>query len=193
MKYAATILLLLLLLTSGCDLFRTRDAESPNQPRSNYQLAVTPELLIQNLVNSMKDGNLQNYLACLSDTSFSGKSYLFVPSSGAASLYPSFASPWDKKNESGYFTNLISRIPSGQQMTVVLTNQNSSLQGDSIIYSASYVLNVPFTDSSIPSLYQGDMKLNMFRDTRLVWNVYLWQDIKSTQYPSWSELKGRLY
>ena len=191
MKYFAVILFLLLL--GGCDLFQTRDAQKPDQPRSNYQIAVTPDLLIQNLVNSLKDVNLQNYLSCFSDTSFSGKSYLFYPSSGAASLYPSFASSWDKKNESAYFTNLISRIPSGVQVTLVITNSNSSPQGDSIIYSASYTLNVPFTDSSIPSLYQGDLKFSMIRDSRLVWSIYLWLDIKSTQSPSWSELKGRLY
>jgi hypothetical protein len=191
MRYFAVIFLLLLL--GGCDLFQTRDAQKPDQPRSNYQIAVTPDLLIQNLINSLKDVNLQNYLACFSDTSFSGKSYLFYPSIGAASLYPSFASPWDKKNESAYFTNLISRIPSDVPVTLVITNTNSSQLGDSIIYSASYTLNVPFTDSSIPSLYQGDLKFSMIRDSRLVWSIYLWLDIKSTQSPSWSELKGRLY
>ena len=182
-----------LLLLGGCDLFQTRDAQIPDQSRSNYQTAVTKDLLIQNLINSMKDVNLQNYLACFSDTSFSGKQFIFNPSSGAASLYPSFAYPWDKKNESAYFTNLISRIPSGIPVTLVITNPSSSQVGDSIIYSASYTLNVPFTDSSIPSLYQGDLKFNMIQDSRLVWSIYLWQDIKSTQYPSWSELKGRLY
>ena len=190
MKYFAIIFFLFF---GGCDLFQTRDAQKPNLTRSNYQLAVTPDLLILNLVNSLSDVNLQNYLACFSDTAFSGKSYLFYPSSEAASLYPSFASSWDKKSESGYFTNLIARIPSGLQVTLNLTNAISSPQGDSIIYSASYTLNVPFTDSSIPSLYQGDLKFSMIKDSRLVWSIYLWRDIKSTQYPSWSELKGRLY
>ncbi|MDR3611770.1 MAG: hypothetical protein P4L27_14465 [Ignavibacteriaceae bacterium] len=165
----------------------------PDQPRSNYQLAVTPDILIQNLTNSLADVNLQNYLACFSDTSFSGKSFLFSPSSGAASLYPSYSSPWDKKNESEYFTNLIARISSGQPVTLITANANSSQQGDSLIYSATYTISVPFTDSSIPSLYAGDMKFYMIRDSRLVWSIYYWQDIKSTQYPSWSDLKGRLY
>jgi len=191
MRYFAIILFLVSL--GGCDLFQTRDAQKPNQPRSNYQLAVTPDLLIQNLVNSLKDVDLQNYLACFSDTSFSGKSYIFYPSIGAASLYPSFASPWDKKNESAYFTNLISRIPAGVQVTLVITNSISSPQGDSIIYTASYSLSVPFIDSSIPSLYQGGLKFSMIRDSRLVWSIYLWEDNKSPDFPSWSELKGRLY
>jgi hypothetical protein len=190
MKYFAIIFFLFF---GGCDLFQTRDAQTPDQARSNYQTAVTPDLLIQNLINSMKDVNLQNYLNCFSEVSFSGKSFLFYPSSEAASLYPSFASPWDIKSESAYFTALISRIPLGSQVTLSISNSNSSQLGDSIIYSASYTLNVPFTDPSIPSLYQGDLKFSMVKDSRLVWSIYLWQDIKSPQFPSWSDLKGRLY
>jgi len=186
------IVIFFLILLGGCDLFQTRDAQQPNQSRSNYQVATSSDIVIQNLINSMKENNLQNYLACFSDTSFSGKPFLFIPSSGAASLYPSFASPWDKKNESYYFTTLIGR-PIGDTIRLVITNPNSSQVGDSLIYSASYTLSVPFIDASIPSLYEGDLKFSMILDSRLVWSIYLWQDIKSTQYPSWSELKGRLY
>ena len=188
MKYFTVILCSLLL--GGCDLFQTRDAQQPNQSRSNYQVAVTTDLLIQNMTNSLKDMNLQNYLSCFSDTSFSGKQFLFQPSLEAIPLFPS--SPWDKKNESLYFTNLIGKIP-GLQATLVFTNPSSSQVGDSLIYSASYTLSVPFIDASIPSLYEGDLKFSMVRDSRLVWSIYYWQDIKSTQFPSWSELKGRLY
>jgi hypothetical protein len=190
MKYIGMIFSVLFIF-EGCDLFQTRDAEKPDQPRSNYQSAVTPDILLQNLVNSFNDVNLQNYLACFSDTP---KSFLFIPSSGAASLYPSYSTPWDKKNESEYFTNLIARIPSDQPVTLITSNVNSSQQGDSLIYTATYALSVPFTDLSIPSLYQGDLKFYMVRDSRLIWSIYYWQDFKSsTQYPSWSELKGRLY
>jgi hypothetical protein len=191
MRYFAVIFFLLLM--GGCDLFNARDAEIPSQSRSNYQIAVTPDIVIMNLVYSLKDMNKQNYLSCFSDISFSGKSFLFYPSSEAASLYPSFASPWDKNNEGSYFNNLIPSIPKGLPVTLDLTNPSSSIQGDSLIYTASYSLAVPFTDSSIPSLYKGDLKFYMILDSRNVWSIYLWQDIKSTQFPSWSELKGRLY
>jgi hypothetical protein len=191
MKYAA--LICLLFLTAGCDLFRTRDPQTPSQPRSNYQQAVTPELLIQNLTNSLTDKNLQNYLDCFTDSSFSGKSYYFIPSSSAASLYQAFTGTFDKKSESQYFTNLKSKIPTDQPITVVFSNQISSPLGDSLIYTASYTLNIPFTDPQIPAPYQGDLKLYMIRDSRLVWSIYQWQDIKSTNESSWSDLKGRLY
>jgi len=191
MKYAA--LICLLFLTAGCDLFRTRDPQPPTQSRSNYQQAVTPELLIQNFTSSLTDKNLQNYLDCFTDSSFTNKSYYFIPSSSAASLYQAFTGTFDKKGETQYFTNLKSKIPTDQQITVVFSNPISSPQGDSLIYTASYALNIPFTDPSIPVLYQGDLKFYMIRDSRLVWSIYEWKDIKSTSQSSWSDLKGRLY
>jgi hypothetical protein len=140
----------------------------------------------------MQDLNLQNYLSCFSDTTFGGKTFVFSPSSGAASQYPSFTSTWSKPNEKGYFTNLIPLVNTNLQITLLLTTPIKSQQGDSIFYSASYTLNIPFKDSSIPSTYEGDLKFTMVWDTRS-WTIYFWQDIKSTQNPSWSELKGRLY
>jgi hypothetical protein len=191
MKYTALICLLFLI--GGCDLFRTRDPQTPDQPRSNFQQAVTPDLLIQNLTNSMMDKNLQNYLDCFADSSFTNKNFGFIPSSSAAASYPVFAGIWDKRSETQYFTNLKSKIPTGLQITVVFSNTNSSQQGDSLIYSASYSLNIPFSDATYPSLYQGDLKFYMIRDSRLVWSIYLWEDIKRTNDLSWSDLKGRLY
>jgi hypothetical protein len=191
MKYIVLIFFSLLIF-AGCDLFNTRNAEIPNQSRSNYQLAVTPDLLIENLINSMQDLNLQNYLSCFSDTTFGGKTFVFSPSSGAASQYPSFATGWKKGNESEYFTNLIPLVNTSLQVTLLLTTPIKSQQGDSIFYSASYTLNIPFKDSNIPSTYEGDLKFTMIWDSRS-WSIYYWQDIKSTQNPSWSELKGRLY
>jgi hypothetical protein len=191
MKYAA--LICLLFLTSGCDLFRTRDPQTPDQARSNYQQAVTPDLLIQNLTNSMLDKNLQNYLDCFADSRFTTKSYNFIPSSSAASQYPAFSSTFDKKAESQFFTNLIGKIPADQQMTVVFSNEISNPLGDSVIYSASYSLNIPFTDPTVPATYQGDLKFYMVLDSRNIWSIYQWQDIKTSNDLSWSDLKGRLY
>jgi hypothetical protein len=183
------VVLFFLLLFGGCDLFQTRDAQQPNQSRSNFQSAVTHDLVIQNLVNSMKDKNSRNYLACFSDTSF-----LFLPSSGAASLYPSFATSWDKPKEDSYFRSLIGNtwFPENLEMTLDITFLDSSQQGNSFIYTASYILTVPFTTLSIPSIYQGNLKFYMKQDSQ-IWSIYLWEDNKNTNLPSWSDLKGRMY
>lgn len=180
------------LVFSGCDLLQTRSAESPNQPRSNYEQAVTPQLLISNLVNSLQDKDIQNYINCLVDSSFSEKKFLFSPSSGALSQYPFLLTDWNIKDEGQYLQNLITKVNAQAPITLSLSNELYSPQGDSLIYTATYSINVP-NEQSEPADYQGDLRFNMVRDNRSVWVIYLWQDTKSTDLPSWSELKGKFY
>jgi len=185
--------IIILLTVSGCDLFTTRTAEPPNQPRSNYQQAVTPDLLIQNLINSLADKDVVNYLMCFSDTSYSQKVFTFSPSSSSLSQFPALGDNWGVKNEEQYFNNMISKVPANSQIVLTISNPTMSPQGDSVFYSASYFLNVPATDPNLPQNYQGDLKFNMIRDSRSIWTIYYWQDSKSGSLPSWSELKGRTY
>lgn len=184
---------LIIILVSGCDLFTTREAEEPEKPRSDYQSAFTPEILIANLTNSFKDKDIENYLSCLTDSAFSNKMFAFLASSEALSQFPSLGDNWDKNDESQYFNNMIIKVPDEQPITLSLTNTSSSLHGDSITYVASYSLSIPFTDTSIPANYQGDLIFEMIRDSRFIWSIYSWRDIKRGDSPSWSELKGRLY
>lgn len=188
-----TIFVGMLLYFSGCDLFTTRDAEPPQQPRSDYQTAFTPEILISNLVNSLKDKDIENYLSCLSDSSFTDKVFSFSPSSEALSQFPALGDNWNKKNESQYLNNLKIKIPDPQPVTLVLSNTSSSLHGDSVTFVASYSLNAPVSDPTIPANYQGELIFEIVRDSRLVWSIYFWRDIKRGTSPSWSELKGRFY
>ena len=192
MKYAA--LICLLFLTAGCDIFRTRDPQIPDQPRSNFQQAVTHDIPIQNLIHSLEDlnANQQNYLDCFVDSQYANKNFIFVPTSSAASLYPAF-STWDKKSESRYYTNLKSGLLPDLQMTVNIIITDSSQQEGSWIYSAAYSLDIPFKDASLPTHYEGDLKFYMIQDSRSIWSIYQWQDIKTTNSLSWSDLKGRLY
>ncbi len=186
------ILISFSLLIASCDLFNTRTAETPNQPRTNFQQAITPDLLIENLVNSLHDKSVENYLSCLSDSSFTNKGFVFSPSSGALSQFPSLAGNWTEKNEEQYFNNLKVKVPDNLPVTLTLTNESYSPQGDSVIYTASYFLSVPTQDPNLPQSYQGDLRFNIVRDSRAIWSIYYWQDSKNSQLPSWSELKGRM-
>ena len=182
-------------LLCGCDLFSTRSAEPPNQARSDFQQAVTPDILISNFVSALKDLNTQNYLSCLSDSSFSPKSFAFSASSSALSQYPALAENWGKKNEEAYFNNLKGKVTPNLAITLTLSSVSENPQGDSLIYAATYFLNVPTNDASSPQNYQGTLIFNMIRDSRSIWSIYYWQDSKNSgsQLPSWSELKGRNY
>ena len=186
-------IIIISLLLNGCDLFSTRSAEPPSQPRANYQQAVTPDTLIANLVNSLKDKNVENYISCLSDSSFTHRVVTFSPSSGALSQFPSLLGNWGINNERQYFNNMISKVPQSIPITLTFTNESYLPQGDSLVYTASYSLNVPANDPSLPENYQGDLRFNMIRNSNGIWSIYYWQDSKTSNLPSWSELKGRTY
>ena len=53
--------------------------------------------------------------------------------------------------------------------------------------------NQPSLELNIPSDYQGDLIFELVKDSRSVWSIYSWRDIKKGDSPSWSELKGRFY
>ncbi|NWF87940.1 MAG: hypothetical protein HXY50_00600 [Ignavibacteriaceae bacterium] len=177
----------------GCDLFNTREAEPPEAPRSDYQTAFTPEILISNFINSLKDKDIENYLSCLADSSFTEKVFIFSPSSEALSQFPALGENWGKRNESQYLSNLKAKISEDVPIILSLSNTSTSVHGDSLTYIASYSLSTQINDDTYPSVYQGEMILELIRDSRFVWSIYLWRDIKGTNFPSWSELKGRSY
>jgi hypothetical protein len=195
-----TILILIfiffVLSISGCDIFNAREAEKPTQPRADFEPAATADILIQNLINSLKDKDVGNYLNCLSDTSFTDKKFHFLPSSEAVLTYPSLMD-WNRRNEEQYFTNMVIKVSSTSQVVLAFTvNSINIISPDSIIYTAAYSLNVPFINTNseiIPEIYQGTLTFKLVRDSRSVWSIYYWQDTKtSSESKSWSDLKGSL-
>jgi hypothetical protein len=178
---------------SSCDLFETRSAEPPNQARSSYEQPVEPETVLSNLVNSFTDLNVSNYSACFTNYSYSGKNFIFIPSAGASLQYPELINSWNINSEEQYFKNLVTRIPEDARITLTLSNDNYNLLGDSAIVTATYTLTVPQYENNIPANYSGEMRISLIRDSRSLWSIYYWQDIKKDDVASWSELKGRLY
>jgi len=186
------IALFLVFLFSGCDIFNTRDPEKPDQPATTLVTATDPQQLIDNFTDAIANVDLDNYLACLSDSLVSGKNFVFAPSNEASALYPLLATNWDLRSEKQYFTNMKAKLSTDAKITISFSNVFLSPSGDSAVYTASYFMNVPHNDT-FSKIFQGDIKLKLFRDSRLIWRIYYWQDIKSSSSDNWSELKGRMY
>jgi hypothetical protein len=185
------LIISLAFLTISCDLFTTREAEDPNQNRSNFVTPSSANLVIQNLKNSLADKNVNSYLDCFVDTLFSSKSFVFSASSEALIQYQ--MQDWGKDDESGYFNAVIVKVPENVPITLTLTDTiYSSLGGDSVIYSANYDLNVPYANSEAV-VYSGNLEFKLLRDDQSLWSIYFWKDTKSQTNPSWSELKGSIY
>lgn len=186
------IQVLCILFFSGCELFTTRDPELPDQGRSNFQIATEPEIVIENLKNSFSDKNVQNYVACLIDSSFSSRRFLFQPSGEVISQYQFLADGWDVSDERRYFSSVIASVNPDFPLTLTLSNESYSRTGDTVVYSASYFINLPINEPESNN-YQGNLRFNLVNDSRSIWSIYFWQDIKLPDFQSWSELKGKYY
>lgn len=184
--------ILCILCFSGCELFTTRDPELPDQGRSNFQIATEPEIVIENLKNSFSDKNVQNYVACLIDSSFSSRRFLFQPSGEVISQYQFLADGWDVSDEQRYFSSVIASVNTDFPITLTFSNESYSRTGDSVVYSASYFINLPVNEPQSAN-YQGNLRFNLVNDSRSIWAIYYWQDIKLPDFQSWSELKGKYY
>lgn len=191
MKNIFSIIILILLLVS-CDLLTTRDPEEPDKPGSNNIPATSPQILFQNLKNSIDEKIVENYLACFVDSSFLRKRFSFVPASGAVTQYPVLNS-WNFPSERQYFTNLRANLSQGGSISATFSDAVNTPQGDSAIYSLNYSIQISSNNPNLAGNYSGSALFKIFLDSRNQWVIVDWQDIKKENLLSWSDLKGRTY
>lgn len=174
----------------SCDLLTTRDPEQPNTAGNSNIPATSPDILFINFKSSIQNKILENYLACFVDPSFSNRKYKFIAAAGLVSQYPGLIG-WNLDSEIQYFKNMKSRSKDGQSITLTLSYVNNTRQGDSAVYQYNYSLSFLANDQTISGEYQGSVQFNIYVENNL-WVIGEWYDSRKDNYPSWSELKGKL-
>ena len=190
MKYIISIFVLFYF--TSCDIFETREAESPNQSRSNYQPAVSPETLVQNLINSFADKDVVSYQNSFV-TGLSNKEFSFIPSSSASLRFQSIWETWDVDSEVAYFNNMKSSVPPELPISLSLSllPESFSRFGDSLKYTSEYSIGVPQLNGE-SLIYQGNLEISMI-NANTIWMIYYWKDNAIEDQQSWSDLKGISY
>ena len=187
------VIILLLISSVSCDIFETRDPEPPDQQRSNYLPATSPEILIQNLIDSFADKDVVNYQNTFV-TGLSNRVFTFVPSSTALSRFQNIWPTWNIDAEVQYFNNMKTAVP--DELPILLSGlslspESFSIFGDSLKYNSEYFISVPQRNSE-SLIFQGSLELSMI-NVSTVWLVYFWKDNAIEDNPSWSDLKGSVY
>jgi hypothetical protein len=186
------LLIILTLFLFSCDILTTRDPENPDSQRKNYVPATTPDLLFLNIKNSFREKVLENYRASFVDLSFSPLPFVYIPSSESVASFPTLAT-WDLSAEQQYFNNLIINTKEDKAIILDLQNEIKNTMGDSAVYQYDYVLSLTPINENLQSSYSGNLIFYIYLDTRNQWVISRWEDFKSGDNPSWSELKGTLY
>ncbi|MBT8379769.1 MAG: hypothetical protein KJN64_11100, partial [Ignavibacteria bacterium] len=114
--------------------------------------------------------------------------FSFLPTSLALSSDPALWASWNVDDEFRYFNNLVTRVPEGLPITLLLSEEQYSPSIDSTIYTAKYFISIPNLTSD-PEIYEGSLKFYMITDNQLAWVIHYWEDISKENSSSWSDLK----
>ncbi|MCX8054932.1 MAG: hypothetical protein N3A67_04630 [Ignavibacteria bacterium] len=186
-------LLILLCFLYSCGIFETRSPEEPDQSPVVFLPATSPEVLMQNFLNSVRYKRLQNYSDCFIGN---GK-YNFIPAQDAFATYQSIFQNWTIAEEQRSFKSIISAA-SGDN-TISLNFEKSQYQytsPDSIIFAANYEIHLPTVQPLNLEKYNGRMLLTISQAIDGTYKIVRWSDFQTsndTIYPSWSILKARYY
>lgn len=191
-RRAAAIFLATMLGVLGCDIFDTREPESPTQTSSNFLPPTQPEVVLENLRNAVSEQNIENYLRSFVDSTFSTRRFEFIPTLDAQSQYFTVFSNWSLQSEREYFENLRSQTaPSAFSSLIFNDDRFESLQSDSAVYNANYRLVFQHSRPGTPTEAKGNTLFYLSTDSRNNWVIHRWVDLKTGTDFSWSELKGR--
>ncbi len=186
------ILLIIVVFLFSCEIFETRDPESPDGNKSNYTAAVSPEILFQNLKNSFVDKNVENYLKSFVDVNYLNYEFKFIPTSTAINALP-IVSEWTLESEKRYFFNFV-KINEKNKLTLKLENEKwNSNTPDSRTYVYDYIIENRTPQNELIEIFEGSSQFEIKLDSRNEWVIVTWLDFQSENKISWSELKGGYY
>ncbi len=178
------------LVLQACEIFESRDPQSPDESKSSYRVPIEPTDVIENLKNSFKDKNSNDYKKNFSSGSpLVDRNFYFIPSNNVINNFPI---DWTISQEFQYFNNLVIRVPQDVPITLTFSDEQYELQADSAVYSAKYLISVP-KQNSISVIYEGNLRFLMITDINAAWVIYYWEDIATQTSKSWSELKLEFY
>jgi len=174
-------------IANGCSL---REVENPVTSRTTFVPPTSPDLVIINLQFSIIERDVNNYLQCLVDTNYSPRRYSYTADVSSQIQYPIFRL-WNMQNEKTYYTSLISLINPESNSNLFLSNTTLNTFGDTAVYDADYLLRFDHQKTSVAKTLTGKIRLILGSDSRNLWSVHNWIDIKAgSADTTWSVLKA---
>jgi hypothetical protein len=157
------LLVTLSVMLTGCDLFSTREPESPDMgSQFIWTPASTPHLLLENFKGSLEQVDGTNHSKCFisdNDSTTTGEKlyYHFVPRSGLDASRQALFDSWNPTSEKNYLVKLRTLIVKDPKLSVVISNEKIE-QND--VHSAkvdfNYTVLIPVEGTStVPSSVTG--------------------------------------
>jgi len=180
----------LFLFIQGCGLFETRDVEPPSNTRSNFIQPTSPDIVLTNLIFSIAEKDLDNYMRCFVDSAFSVRRFNYIPDALSQSSYPVFLN-WNLNSERIYFSNLVSATFTDASSNLFADNEILNTAIDSAVMDLDYILVFNHNRNNVAKELKGKLRFVMGTDSRSLWSIHTWYDfIDNNDDTTWSVLKA---
>jgi hypothetical protein len=196
MNFFTIYITIILIGLSACtNPFKLREPEEPDQLGTVYYPNTSPEITLQNFIQSTEEKQPTEYIKLFA-TSSTGRNFLFEPD---PYLKNEYIDNWSVTEEEEFFTQLMSsdnknypkiNLEFTPSQPVFQPIVQGSLQ-DSVQTDLTYSLKI--TTISAENIYRGFAKFKLFKNEKNDnnWYIYYWRDIAEENGGelSWSSLK----
>lgn len=181
---------------TGCELFTTRNPESPEQSNQNFLPATSTDIVIENFKNSIKYKSLDNYINCFVSPN-PKRNFYFRPTNEAKVLNSSIFDNWDISSERSYFNSMVSSLAKDYIPKLIFTNTKYDFSSaDSVVFIANYSLLLENLSVNLNSDYTGLLQFTIVPTGSGLWAIQSWYDTKvknDSSKVTWSDLKVQFY
>lgn len=193
-KHLSSFSILFLIILSGCDLFSTRNPESPDDNSVNFPPATAPGILMTNFNQSFQGLNAENYFDCFLKSEIPSENFQYFPEPNALARYGAIFNQWNALNERAFLLGLKSSADASINPVLIWTNSNYEVMTtDSAIYVGQYDISVNLQKKS--EKYIGIARLTLVHSSSGLWYIKTWQDFQinnSDTSKTWSILKAQV-
>ena len=180
-------------LITSCDLFSTRDPETPTGSTSGgRQFPRDPQTVIDNLIDAVERRSSVDYMHTFNADAGDSVIFEFIPDPESVHNFPGRFDDWSLKQESRFAETLfaVATLPLDSLITMEITIDRETVIGDSAETSAQYILHIGHLRDGAPRQMSGRMELKLFKGTGGGWIVQRWTDSRLAGSSCWSDLKG---
>ncbi|RPH92131.1 hypothetical protein EHM69_13215 [candidate division KSB1 bacterium] len=180
------IIAILLFGLTGCDLFSTRDPESPVSGRNTWETPRIPMDVLDNMRAALIERDAVNYLRSFSSTLFH-----FEADAVALSRDPALAG-WDYADESQHINRLFSEgtLSGDSMLSVIFTTPEVTMIGDSAQIHSLYELAAGVALSGVPHRFAGTADFTLRVGGDGYWQIERWRDTRTEDEATWSDFKS---
>ncbi len=184
----------MILLLVGCkSIFSTRKPEPPVTSQSSWIPPLNPDQVLINLENAISERNVENYIRCIVNSSFSKRTFRFDPDPRVFADYPELFKNWNRDKEEAVIKQAFSLVPIDSVSFLNFTEEIKEIvASDSAVFVRKYRLEFHHTQSNLPKVYEGQVEYWLAPDQRGEWSIYRWIDNGLAKSSSWSFLKAAL-